>query len=191
MQMIKARLCGWTRFKRAFKIIGEANNKFQKKNLLCRAGSAEQRSLHSIQAHFCLLCCQPEPVPRSLAARLSQLTSRDHCRLQAWLGQALCTVCRTCTVPPHFIAIIRGNRKPKSPSECKRSARHGQRKHLVDFRQGGHLIRVSDATRSDRFVIRPIHPASQKRSCPQLASFVCFRIPFGDHPLQLQRYRQD
>ena len=77
--------------------------------------SAAQRSLHPIQAHdpttassaqFCLLCCQPEPVPRSLAARLSQLTSRDPCRLQAWLGQAFCIVCRTCTVPPHFKPII-------------------------------------------------------------------------------------
>ena len=63
------------------------------KSWLRRMGSAGQRSLHSIQAHFpttassaqfCLLCYQPEPVPRSLAARLSQLTSRDPCRLQAW-----------------------------------------------------------------------------------------------------------
>ena len=64
-----------------------------KKSWLRCMGSAAQRSLHSIQAHFpttassaqfCLLCYQPEPVPRSLAARLSQLTSRDPCRLQAW-----------------------------------------------------------------------------------------------------------
>jgi hypothetical protein len=52
----------------------------------------------------------------SLAARLSQLTSRDPCGLQAWLGRAPCAVCRTCTVPPHFLAIIRGDRKPKSPA---------------------------------------------------------------------------
>ena len=95
------------------------------KSWLCRVDSAEQRSLHSIQAHdpttassaqFCLLCYQPEPVPRSLAARLSQLTSRDPCRLQAWLGQAFRTVCRTCTVPPHFNAIVRSDREPRPSS---------------------------------------------------------------------------
>ena len=32
-------------------------------------------------AQFCLLCCQPEPVPGTLAARMSQLTSWDPCRL--------------------------------------------------------------------------------------------------------------
>ena len=88
--------------------------------------SAAQRSLHSIQAHdpttassaqFCLLCCQPEPVPRSLAARLSQLTSRDPCRLQAWLGRAFCTVCRTCTGSPHSDTIIRSDRESRPSSK--------------------------------------------------------------------------
>ena len=32
-------------------------------------------------AQFCLLCCQPEPIPGTLAARMSQLTSWDPCRL--------------------------------------------------------------------------------------------------------------
>ena len=95
-----------------FVVVGSTDNK---KNGLSCVSCAQQRSLHPIlvyfpttagSAQFCLLCCQPEPVPRSLAARLSQLTSRDPCRLQAWLGQAFCIVCRTCTVPPHFKPII-------------------------------------------------------------------------------------
>ena len=99
------------------------------KNWLRRTSSATQRSLHSIQAHvpttassaqFCLLCCQPEPIPRSLAARMSQLTSRDPCRLQAWLGRAFGTVCRTCAVSPHSLAIVpkaTGDRSPPVPKE--------------------------------------------------------------------------
>ena len=56
------------------------------------AGHALQRSLLTILAHgpitassaqFCLLCCQPEPLPESLTARMSQPTSRDPCRLPA------------------------------------------------------------------------------------------------------------
>jgi hypothetical protein len=59
------------------------------------AGSAAQRSLRPVLAYypptassaqFCLLCCQPEPIHGSLAARMSRLTPRDPCRLLAWLG---------------------------------------------------------------------------------------------------------
>lgn len=76
------------------------------------APSAWQRSLHCIlaqcpttagSAQFCLLCCQPEPVPRSLAARLPQFTLRDPCRLPAWLGSAINMLCRTCQAPAHSI----------------------------------------------------------------------------------------
>ena len=38
---------------------------------------------------FCLLCCQPEPVPGLLAARMPRLTPWDPCRLPAWLGSAI------------------------------------------------------------------------------------------------------
>ena len=38
------------------------------------------------RAQFCLLCCQPEPVPRSLTARMPRLTSCQPCRLHAWMG---------------------------------------------------------------------------------------------------------
>ena len=34
---------------------------------------------------FCLLCCLSEPIPKSLAARMLQLTLQDPCRLLAWL----------------------------------------------------------------------------------------------------------
>ena len=54
--------------------------------------------LLSILAHYpttadsaqsCLLCYQPEPVPRTLAARTSQFTLGYPCRLSAWPGWAI------------------------------------------------------------------------------------------------------
>ena len=35
-------------------------------------------------AQFCLLCCQPEPIPGTLAARRPLLTPRVPCRLPVW-----------------------------------------------------------------------------------------------------------
>ena len=35
-------------------------------------------------AQFCLLCCQPEPVPESLPARPPPLTQGRPCRLPVW-----------------------------------------------------------------------------------------------------------
>ena len=75
------------------------------------AASDQQRSSSTIQpqcpstacrAQFCLLCCQPEPVPRSLAARMSQLTPRDPCRLHVCMRQAIYIASRTCCGPEHF-----------------------------------------------------------------------------------------
>ena len=52
-----------------------------------------QRSVHLILIHFpttagsaqfCLLCCQPEPIPGTLAARKHLLTQRVPCRLPVW-----------------------------------------------------------------------------------------------------------
>ena len=66
----------------------------QQNGLSC-ASYTQQRSLHPIlvyfpttagSAQFCLLCCQPEPVPRSSTARMSRFTPWDPCRLPAWLG---------------------------------------------------------------------------------------------------------
>ena len=57
-----------------------------------------QGRLLSILAHYpttadsaqsCLLCYQPEPVPRTLAARTSQFTLGYPCRLSAWSGWAI------------------------------------------------------------------------------------------------------
>jgi hypothetical protein len=82
-----------------------------KRKRCSHVASADQGSLHSVLAHspttassarFCLLCCQPEPIPRSLAARMSQFTPWDPCRLLAWSGQAISTVCRTWSAPLHF-----------------------------------------------------------------------------------------
>ena len=50
-----------------------------------------------------MLCCQPEPVPGSLAVRMSLLTQRDPCRLPAWLGRTINMLYRTCRAPVHSI----------------------------------------------------------------------------------------
>ena len=63
-----------------------------------------QRSLPITQAHFpttgdtarfCLLCCQPEPMPMSLSTRTSQLPLWSPCRVPSWSGQAINMVNRT------------------------------------------------------------------------------------------------
>ena len=77
------------------------------------APCAQQRSLHCIliqdpttadSAQFYLLCCQPESMPRSLTARMSQLTPWDPCRLPAWSGRTIHMLYRTCHVPEHAIS---------------------------------------------------------------------------------------
>ena len=71
-----------------------------------------QRSLPTTQAHypttedtvgFCLLCCQPEPVPLSLSTRTSQLTPRCPCGVPTWSGQAINVARRTWWGYRHFI----------------------------------------------------------------------------------------
>ena len=52
-------------------------------------------------AQFCLLCCQPEPVPESLPARPPSLTRRCPCSLPVWLGQPIHMVHRTYSSPQH------------------------------------------------------------------------------------------
>ena len=63
-----------------------------------------QRSLLAAQAHFpstehtagfCLLCCQPEPMPLSSSTRISQFPLGYPCRVRTWSGQALNAVSRT------------------------------------------------------------------------------------------------
>ena len=72
-----------------------------------------QRFLHSTldcfpttagSAQFCLLCCQPEPVPESLPARPPSLTRRCPCSLPVWSGQSIHMVCRTYSSPRHSIS---------------------------------------------------------------------------------------
>ena len=77
------------------------------------AVSPLQRSLHSTlgcfpttagSAQFCLLCCQPEPVPESLPARPPPLTRGCPCRLPVWSGQSIHMVHRTYIGPRHSIS---------------------------------------------------------------------------------------
>ena len=70
-----------------------------------RASYLPQRSLQLIlryglatagSTRFCLLCCQPEPMPGILTARTLWLTPQSPCRLSVWLRYPICTRCRTC-----------------------------------------------------------------------------------------------
>ena len=91
-----------------------------------RAVSARQRSLHSTlgcvpttagSAQFCLLCCQPEPVPESLPARPPPLTRGCPCRLPGWQGRPIHMVCGAYTTPQHSATEtpIRGKEKHGPP----------------------------------------------------------------------------
>ena len=48
---------------------------------------------------FCLLCCQPEPMPRLLTARTPLLTQGSPCRPAAWLGKTIHMVSRAFKIP--------------------------------------------------------------------------------------------
>ena len=70
--------------------------------------STQQRPLLSILIlcpttaagiQFCLLCCQPEPMPRSLTARAPLSTQRRPCRPAAWLGKTIHMVSRAYWFP--------------------------------------------------------------------------------------------
>ena len=74
------------------------------KRLVVAQATLHQRSLPTTQAHcpttedtagFCLLCCQPEPVPQSLSTRTSQLTLRCPCGVPTWSGRAINVASRT------------------------------------------------------------------------------------------------
>ena len=88
---------------------GQHFGKFAKKGGSCTPYT-HQGSLQCIlaqypttagSAQFCLLCCQPEPIPGPSTARRSQLTPCAPCRLPAWLGRAINMPCRTWYVPVH------------------------------------------------------------------------------------------
>lgn len=68
-------------------------------------------------AQFCLLCCQPEPVPESLPARPPSLTRGCPCSLPVWSGQSIHMVHRTYTGPRHSISQtpIRGTERCDPP----------------------------------------------------------------------------
>ena len=57
-------------------------------------------------AQFCLLCCQPGPVPESLPARPPTLTQGRPCRPPVWLGHPIHTASRTCDGPQRFISQV-------------------------------------------------------------------------------------
>ena len=72
------------------------------------SASVQQRPLFCIlvqcpttagSAQFCLLCCQPGPVPGSSSARRPQITLWAPCRLPAWLGWTIHMHPRACWTP--------------------------------------------------------------------------------------------
>ena len=112
------------------------------------APSAQQRLLQRIlaqypttasSAQYCLLCCQPQPVPGPSTAATLQLTSQDLCRLPAWLGRTINMLCRTCCAPGHSSAQARtGGEPPSSPlpgSPGRAEGQKGSKKAKTGFRE--------------------------------------------------------
>ena len=64
---------------------------------------------------FCLLCCQPEPMPRSLTARKSLFTQRSPCRPAAWLGKTIHMASRAYKLP--LLSSTPGQCYRQCPSE--------------------------------------------------------------------------
>ena len=54
-----------------------------------------------LSAWFGLLCLQPEPVPRSLTASVSEFPSWYPCRLRSWFGVIICIPRRVWSVLHH------------------------------------------------------------------------------------------
>ena len=108
---------------------------------LCRL--ITQRALHSVLScclctacgtQFCMLCCQPEPIPRLLCARTSQLTSRSPCTPQACYRQLISTVCKTCmgllALPPRSTPYTGVTVKEPSHMLCSSVASHKGFMHI-------------------------------------------------------------
>ena len=96
-----------------------------------RAAYPPQRSLRAALgcypttaggAQFCLLCCQPGPVPESLPARPPTLTHGRPCRPPVWLGHPIHTASRTCHGPQRFISQVpmRGTGRHDPPQREKK-----------------------------------------------------------------------
>ena len=121
-------LNGADKFKNAG--LKKAQGQIQKRRLEKSSGCAVsllQRPLHPTlgcffpttagSAQFCLLCCQPEPVPESLPARPPSLTRRCPCSLPVWSGQPIHMVHRTYSGPRHSISQtpLRGTERYDPP----------------------------------------------------------------------------
>ena len=116
----------------------------QEKKDWSSASSAWQRRLHVIliqypttagSVQFCLLCCQPEPVPRSLAARRMQFTLLTPCRLPAWLGRTIHMTCSTYCAPIHSSSPCGLTGQEPTSNPCFPSG-SGQQKTGQDRRAG-------------------------------------------------------
>ena len=214
-----------------------------------RAAYPPQRSLRAALgcypttaggAQFCLLCCQPGPVPESLPARPPPLTKGRPCRPPVWLGHPIHTASRTCHGPQRFISQVpmRGTGRHDPPQ--RKCCVGKSRPHLrvsVGRRLGETPGAPPPATRRDATAAAGQRPATpptgalgggaaavvdtyprprrlaaakrRPRGSPGGASArargrrdrgsrghttlapLRFRIPFGDHPLKLERYRED
>ena len=107
---------------------GRPQNKHKIAKDWSRAAYPPQRSLRAALgccpttaggAQFCLLCCQPGPVPESLPARPPPLTQGRPCRPPVWLGHPIHTASRTCHGPQRFISQVpmRGTGRHDPPQQ--------------------------------------------------------------------------
>ena len=111
-----------------------AQKKQKKQKDWSRAAYPPQRSLRAALgccpttaggAQFCLLCCQPGPVPESLPARPPLLTQGRPCRPPVWLGHPIHTASRTCAGPQRSISQVptRGTGRCETPQRKDRFIR--------------------------------------------------------------------
>ena len=115
LSSIRLRTCGWGRVEKGGEEGGgwrererERERERRQKRKWSQTASTQQRPLLSILIlcpttaagiQFCLLCCQPEPMPRSLTARAPLSTQRRPCRPAAWLGKTIHMVSRAYRFP--------------------------------------------------------------------------------------------
>ena len=196
-----------------------------------------QHSTTASRTQFRLLCCQPELIPESLAARMPQFTLRDPCRLLAWLGRTIhmssigqrrqgCSITQLSDRPPVPSCQLRCRERRHQPGACELLAvgRQGlftmslgslvrgcHRSHFGSRYTSG-LMRSAQAffchcrmlwqacsqhgeeqgpafTRHARLDF-PLPVALAIRRL-QAITFSFSWIPFGDHPIKLERYRED
>ena len=130
----------------------------------------------------CLLCCQPEPVPGRSPARSLLPAQYMSCRVLDCMG--------------HILHMgLRGVQRSSNRSDLQTLSHRIQ--WFGRILAVGRREQVAAAEEKGRGGARCANKRNVCASCGRLpldvplrAAFSCW-IPFGDHPLKLERYRED